>query len=299
MPTESTAAPAEPAWFEEALAAPRDHFYTSVAGARVSYWRWGPSGRPGLILVHGGGAHAHWWDHIAPWLVTKGRSVVAVDLSGHGDSDHRPGYTLEQWAEEIWAVGEHAGICGPPTLIGHSLGGWSATVAAAAHGSDVGGLILVDARVIDPLGTDGAIPPRREKWPPRVYPSLEEVLGRYRPEPAQEDNLAFVVRWLARNSARPVEGGWVWKFDPSVLSQQRPGRAALERLRCRLCLVRGQHGLVDPGVVSAVEEVLGDVPVVEVPAAGHHLMLDHPLSLVTALRSVLELWEHEPNGPFG
>jgi ABC-type uncharacterized transport system YnjBCD ATPase subunit len=31
-------------------------------------------------------------------------------------------------------------------------------------------------------------------------------------------------------------------------------------------------------------------PVVEIPAAGHHVLLDEPLSLVTALRTVLASW---------
>ncbi len=294
MPPTSTVAtsePPEPHWFKEALAAPREHLYTSVSGCRISYWRWGPAGVRGMVMVHGGGAHAHWWDHVAPWLVTPERSVVAVDLSGHGDSGHRPEYRLEQWAEEILAVAGDAGLDGPPVLVGHSLGGWSATVAAAEHGEEVDGLILVDARVIDPVGAEPPEVSRPERRPPRVYASLDEVVARYRPEPAQDDNLQFVVRHLAAHSARQVEGGWVWKFDPSVLYQRRPGRAALERIRCRVCLVRGQSGLVTPDVISAVKDVLGDVPVVEVPAAGHHLMLDHPLSLVTALRSVLALWE--------
>jgi pimeloyl-ACP methyl ester carboxylesterase len=33
-------------------------------------------------------------------------------------------------------------------------------------------------------------------------------------------------------------------------------------------------------------------PVVEIPLAGHHLMLDEPLSLVTALRALLADWDH-------
>lgn len=291
VPSNPRDSPLEPQWFLDALAAPREQSYAPVAGCQISYWRWGPAGVPGVVLVHGGGAHAHWWDHVAPWLVTPERSIVAVDLSGHGDSGHRSEYGLQQWAEEILAVARHAGLEGPPVLVGHSLGGWSATVAAAEHPDSVQGLILVDSRVVDPVGAeprDGSRPERRSA---RVYPSLDEVTARYRPEPAQEDNLAFVVRRLAAHSARQVEGGWTWKFDPAVLYQERPGRTALELIRCRVCLVRGELGLVSPDVIAAVKEVLGDVPIVDVPAAGHHLMLDHPLSLVTALRSVLAMWD--------
>ena len=40
-------------------------------------------------------------------------------------------------------------------------------------------------------------------------------------------------------------------------------------------------------------DLLGRVaPVVEIPEAGHHMMLDQPLLLLTALRTLLADWEH-------
>ena len=47
------------------------------------------------MLVHGGAAHSRWWDHIGP-LLADGRLVVAIDLSGHGDSARRESYSLDQ-----------------------------------------------------------------------------------------------------------------------------------------------------------------------------------------------------------
>src|SRR3546814_6913575 len=71
-----------------------------VEGASVHYLAWGEPGRRGLVFVHGGGANAHWWTHIAATFAGE-RRVVAVDLSGHGDSSHRERYELEQWAREV------------------------------------------------------------------------------------------------------------------------------------------------------------------------------------------------------
>jgi pimeloyl-ACP methyl ester carboxylesterase len=280
-----------PTWFREALAAPREHRYTSVSGCRISYWRWGDGDRPGVVLVHGGGAHAGWWDHIAPWLVTEERCVVALDLSGHGDSGHRRAYRLEDWAAEMLAVAEHARLDGPPVLAGHSLGGWSTVVAAATHPEAVGGLILMDCRIIDPVSGEATASRDRRPRPPRIYPTLEEAVGRYRPEPAQEGNLPFVMDHVAVLSARPVDGGWTWKFDQKVLTQRRPGRGALEQVKCRAAIVRGEQGLVTPAITQAMHGALGGrAPVIDVPLAGHHLMLDQPLLLVTALRAVLADW---------
>ena len=65
-------------------------------------------------MIHGGAAHAHWWDHIAP-LLAEGREVIASDLSGHGDSDRRSDYSVEAWAEEALAV---AGIAHSDRAVG-------------------------------------------------------------------------------------------------------------------------------------------------------------------------------------
>ena len=87
----------------------------------------------GLLFVHGGGANAHWWTHVAARFADDFR-VVAIDLSGHGDSDHRAGYQLEQWTDEVVAVAAAAGIDGLPVVIGHSLGGFVTIATAARHG---------------------------------------------------------------------------------------------------------------------------------------------------------------------
>jgi pimeloyl-ACP methyl ester carboxylesterase len=280
-----------PGWFVGALATPREHHYTEVSGCRISYWRWGRGGTPGVILVHGGGAYAGWWDHVAPWLVAEGRCVVALDLSGHGDSGHRQDYCLENWAEEMLAVAEQAELEGPSVLAGHSLGAWSTVVAAAEHPDLVAGLILMDCRITDPPPDEVNESVARPVRAPRIYPTLDEALDRYRPEPAQAGNLPFVMSHLAAGSIRQVEGGWTWKFDPRVLVQRRPGALALRKVTCPVAIIRGEQGLVTPAILDEMQTALGGrAPVIDVPLAGHHLMLDQPLSLVTALRAVLAQW---------
>src|SRR2546429_2737796 len=97
-----------PAWFSAALDAPVQEGAITVDGASIAYRAWGdPDGRS-IVLVHGGAAHSRWWDHIAPML-TDGWRVVAVDLSGHGDSDRRDRYTPPTAAREGLAVVPAAG----------------------------------------------------------------------------------------------------------------------------------------------------------------------------------------------
>ncbi|WP_419178892.1 alpha/beta fold hydrolase [Prescottella equi] len=111
-----------PQWFREALAAPVETGEVDVDGAAIRFRAWGAAGQPGLVLVHGGAAHSRWWDHIGPQLAGD-RRVVALDLSGHGDSDTREHYSLDQWAHEVAAVASASGIEGRPVVVGHSMGG--------------------------------------------------------------------------------------------------------------------------------------------------------------------------------
>ena len=112
-----------PAWFRRALAVPFTDEHVEVGGARIHYLAWGEQGRPGLVFVHGGGAHAHWWTHLAATFADDFR-VVALDLSGHGDSDHRDVYEIEQWTQEVVAVADAGG---------HRTGTrWSSATAWAA-----------------------------------------------------------------------------------------------------------------------------------------------------------------------
>lgn len=130
-----------PGWFSDALATrPRDG-RVAVRGAMISYLEWGEAGAPPVLLVHGGGAHAHWWCHIAP-LIAGGRHVVAVDLSGHGESGHRDGYPRDVWVEELFAVLGDAGASGDAVLVGHSMGGMVCVLAAETDpaGSSRGGI---------------------------------------------------------------------------------------------------------------------------------------------------------------
>lgn len=149
MPDELPLHPNAPEWFRAALAVPFDDGRVTVDGAPVHYLAWGEPGRRGLVFVHGGGAHAHWWTHVAARFADEFR-VVAVDLTGHGDSDHRDVYAFEQWTEEVVAVAGAGEIDGPPVVIGHSMGGFVTIATAALHGEGLSGVIVCDSPVTQP-----------------------------------------------------------------------------------------------------------------------------------------------------
>ncbi|HEX6419283.1 MAG TPA: alpha/beta hydrolase [Acidimicrobiales bacterium] len=290
-----------PAWFRRALAVPVSDERVTVDGAAIHYLAWGERGRRGIVFVHGGGAHAHWWTHVAASFARDFR-VVAPDLSGHGDSGHRPEYSLAQWTREVVAAAEAGGIDGPAVIVGHSMGGFVTIATAALHPDRLAGAIVCDSPVTAPDPEVRASRLGSAFGAPRTYPTREAALARFRTVPPQARYLDFVVDHVARRSLRQVEGGWRWKFDRQVFGQFAGGMRSialpyLSQVRCRLALLRSENGLVTADIGAAMYERLGRVaPVIEIPEAGHHAMLDQPLLLLTALRTLVADWDHsEPH----
>jgi pimeloyl-ACP methyl ester carboxylesterase len=284
-----------PQWFTDALAHPRDDEVAIVDGCAIHYLRWGDRSNPGLVLVHGGGAHAHWWTYVAPMFAADW-NVVAVDLSGHGDSGHRAEYSREIWADEVMAVAGHAGFTEPPVLVGHSRGGHISIIAAERYGDELAGTIIVDSSVRrdDPeqaYGRDTNLFKNK-----RVYPDRDTAVGRFRLLPDQPCENDFIVRHIAEHSVHEVEGGWAWKFDPNLFTKatEKPLADYLANVGCRVALIRGELSNINPpDMARHMYEIMHrNAPVVAIPEARHHLMLDQPLAFVVAVRTLLADWDH-------
>ncbi|MEQ1864835.1 MAG: alpha/beta hydrolase [Micropepsaceae bacterium] len=286
-----------PAWFEQAIATPAESKWVNVEGARIHYLRWGRRDKPGLLLIHGNGAHAYWWSFIAPFLARE-YNVAAMDLSGMGDSEPRAHYSMELFVEEELAVARDAGMFEheePPVFVAHSFGGFATIMAGALHGEKLAGTVIVDSPVNPPDRPGG--PPHRESRPHRIYPTLTEALARFRLAPEQPCENDYIVDFIARHSLKQVDGGWTWKFDPSIWTSRFSIGDTAERLRttkCRIAIMRGEMSvLMPPEVGEYMFSLLGHAaPVIEIPQARHHVMLDQPLAFVSALRALLADWNH-------
>jgi pimeloyl-ACP methyl ester carboxylesterase len=284
-----------PAWFTAAVAVQPEQRTATVDGIPIAYRAWGDPAARGIVLVHGGAAHSRWWDHIAP-LLTNGWRVIAPDLSGHGDSGRRPRYSLDLWAREVLGVVTDAGITSP-VVIGHSMGGFVTLRMATLFGSRIAGAVAIDSPVRDIAPEDAAARQRRAFGPLHVYPTREAAMARFRPIPDQPV-LRYIAEYVAAASIRPVEGGWTWKFDPRIFVRDEFTPTLLTRLDCRVALFRAEHGIVSEQLGEVMYDRLGRVaPLVEIPVAGHHIMFDQPIALVSALRTLLADWNHSiPQG---
>ncbi|MCW2529701.1 MAG: alpha/beta hydrolase [Pseudonocardiales bacterium] len=288
-----------PSWFDRALEAAVDCHEIDVDGVPITYRVWGDAARVtgNLLLIHGGAAHSHWWDHIAPFL-SGDRRVVALDLSGHGDSGHRPAYFLELWTDEVLAVIDAAGIADAPVVVGHSMGGFIALHAASRFGERFSGIIAIDTP-LEGFPEKEAARFAHALGQLKVYPSEADIVSRFRLIPDQEV-LPYLLRFIAETSYRAVEGGWQWKFDPKMFGRPSMPTRVFSELRCRAAVIRGEHGLVPRDMGDTIYELMnGLAPVIEIPAAGHAIMLDQPLALISALRTLLAEWPRSPSNEGG
>src|SRR5215471_2514910 len=80
----------------------------------------GPAGAVPVVFLHGVMSSGRTWEWL-PEEVTQQHRIVRIDFRGHGRSDHKPGYTVGDYAGDVLAVLKEVGT--PAVLVGHSLGG--------------------------------------------------------------------------------------------------------------------------------------------------------------------------------
>ncbi len=95
---------------------------TTLHGDDLAYEFHQGAGTP-LLLVHGVGSSTKTWTDVLDRLLDAGRTVVAIDLLGHGESGHGNGdFSLGANASRIRDLLDHLGI-DRVHVVGHSLGG--------------------------------------------------------------------------------------------------------------------------------------------------------------------------------
>lgn len=113
----------------------------------VTVYEW-PGGEPTVFFAHATGFHARCWDEVIR-LLPEFR-CVALDTLGHGRSESPPGLEPYHWdrlangaSAVIDAMNIRSGIG-----VGHSMGGYLVTRAAAAVPDAFSGLLLVDPSIL-------------------------------------------------------------------------------------------------------------------------------------------------------
>lgn len=296
-----------PVWFVNALSVRREEGFVEVDGVRMRYYRWGNPAAPPVLMTHGFLSHARCFAFVAPYLA-EDYHVVAYDLSGMGDSEVREECDMVARGREMIGVAEALDLFSherKPIIVSHSFGSAVSLEALTLAPTAFAGAVLCDLMVLRPALLEivweggragpGSGDPNR---PHRRYPDYASARERYVLSPPQPVREEFLMDYMAYHSLRREGDAWTWKFSPSVFGPEH-ARGQWLGMGQRLVAAPGRKGIIygeqsllfTKDSVDYVRELGGiDVPMIAVPEARHHLMLDQPLAFIAALRALLFVW---------
>ena len=259
---------------------------------------WGDAVLPPLLALHGWLDNAGSFALLAPRLASRFR-VIALDLPGHGHSDHlAPGtsYHYLDYVRLVLAAADALRL-DRYSLLGHSLGAGIAALAAAAMPERIERLLLIEG--LGPLGDDGshtlqrfrdALAPRGDNGKPlRVFRDISQAVS-----------ARSMVSGLPAELARPIverglietEGGWRWRSDPQLT---RPSATRLAESQIHALL----RGITAPTALLLAQPATSYLPSASMQAradcvanitvnhldGGHHLHLEHPAEVAEWIHS--------------
>ena len=256
-----------------------------VGGLRLSFLEWGMSGRPALCFLHGGSAHAHWFDRVTPAFADRFH-VIALDQRGHGESDWAkpPAYATENFAADLLGVIDALGWR-RVALVGHSMGGHNAMSFTAWHPDRVSALVIVDSRPSIPVERLGRLR-TRGRLMLRPYPTLDAAVRSFRLLPRETVADPAFLAHLGQAGVVERDGQWVYRFDPASNGSRQPVDAwtLLDRITTPTLIVRGELSPNLPrDVVDKLRAAIRGAAFAEVPGSYHHLVLDNPAAFVQAV----------------
>ena len=263
----------------------------NVNGLHLQGLAWGEPAQPPLLALHGWLDNAASFERLAPLLA--GRYVVALDLTGHGQSSWRSqDATYQIWDDlpEILGVLEQLGWQNFD-LLGHSRGAIICTILASAIPGRVNHLILLDA--VSPHAVpESEFPrqlarflrdkPRRLGREPRVYATRAEAI-----EARSKKGLSLgAAGALASRGLAHKSEGYVWASDPrlygasAVKLTEGQNRAILQGLTMPTLFLQAQNGLAQGAEMlehakSHVHNFSGQI----VPG-GHHFHMEDSASII-------------------
>jgi lipase len=229
-----------------------------VSGGDLRVVRWGEGssvvvGLPGLT-----GNHTLLWPFAK--RVSDDVTFVAPDMRGRGASAHLPGpYGMQAHVDDLVATLDHLGIASA-TVVGISMGGMPATMAASQFPDRVDHVVFVDSGFPVPLppGTDverhieNMLGPSIERLR-MTFPSREAYFDFWRAHPSlqdtwNEDVEAYIDYDLVGEEPELRSG-----VNPDAIlgdttdTLRNPDRqlASIERVNCPVTLLRATRGVLN------------------------------------------------------
>ncbi|MBL4680465.1 MAG: alpha/beta hydrolase [Pseudomonadales bacterium] len=276
----------------------------TIFGRKIAAKRWGDTDGYPTLAIHGWLDNANTFDRLAPMLPEL--DIVAIDLAGHGHSDHRaPGVQYQHWdyVIDILAIANLLNW-DKFNIIGHSMGGQLASLVAATFPERVNQAIMIDGFAAEGTHTDKErVASNRqaiEKMltahtrPAKIFKDVETMALRVK---EATDQTLDAARILVNRGHKEVDGGVSWRTDPRIRypSSSRSSRNQLnlmlkQSVSPALLIVAEQGDKWYQSEIAQAELHHPNLKIVRIPGPHHiHLEADYAVDVVVLTRDFLDL----------
>ncbi|HEX2172038.1 MAG TPA: alpha/beta hydrolase, partial [Dehalococcoidia bacterium] len=260
--------------------------FLELPGRRISYLEW-PGPDPVILCLHGLAFNAWLWGPFGRAWAGRHR-VIALDIRGHGESDHPPtGYAYSEIGDDILrAMGAFCAT--PPLVVGHSMGGRVSLWLAANHGAVYDRLVVVDSRM-------GKTPPRNLDRHPaeRVFPDWDAYIASAKRAKFHRNWTPDMERFVALHAKTQPDGTVQMRFTPQSFDQISGTSRAydliadLDRVTCPTLFVRATEGNLSEETLERIREKMPHIETAVIEGANHCVPLDKPDEFIAVTRPFL------------
>ncbi len=259
--------------------------YANTNSIRLHYQRTGGN-KPQLVLAHGITDSGLCWGRLAHALEDE-YDCVLVDARGHGLSDKpASGYTPEDHAADLAGLIDILGL-DRPVVIGHSMGGNTATALAALYPDAIRGAVLEDPGWRATMGTPEERAARAAQWRQnsaamQAMSGAEiEKMGRERsPLWADEEFPAWVA----------AKQQFSMNIFGAISQNSTPWQENVARFRSPVLLVTAETergAIISSETAAEAADINSLVQVAHIPDAGHNIRRENFDAFLAAVRPLL------------
>lgn len=241
-----------------------------------------------VLALHG------WLDNAASFTsffpLFEEYDFVALDMAGHGYSEHRPKGTYYYYPEYVADIVQLIEEMGWESviLVGHSMGGMVSSGVAAVAGERLSKLILIEALgIVTTKPEDVAQDLRRSikgrsrlhRAKQAIHPTIQSAIDA---RLAVSDLQAEHAKLLVERSMMPTEGGFTWRSDPSlritsaIRYSDKQAQALIASIETETLLVLASSGLdYLQDQLKLFRDNYQDLTIETMPG-GHHCHMEYP-----------------------
>lgn len=279
--------------------------FADIGGGRIAYDVTGQG--PLVVLSHGIGDHRQVYRFLAPRLAQAGYRVAAADLRGHGESSMgwksvtgKDAISRTDIAGDLLALIRQLG--GPAVIVGHSISGGAATIAAAMEPELVSGIVEINPFTrTQKVDLGGLLRIRRYRRGmvrlvgSQIFRSLRLWMSYL--DVAYPAKPADYADYMAALRAKLTEPGRMAEFLKTGKTSPADAQAQLPSIRCPALIIMGTEDpdFPDPraegdAIAAAMPAGLGTVATVG--GAGHYPQAQCPDEVAALVIPFLAKYAH-------